>query len=144
MSVTSTRRVSSSYGTPVKGGYETVQGRQSFVETIDTTNNVLVSDDTNSGKHAYYPQEKSEEESFEKQVSSVSQSGLNNGIQTNQMRGPLIDNDRDTENHALNRSVGIYGANQSISSGQEDRPSNPYLKHLYENNELIEDIDEFI
>ena len=143
MSVTSTRRVSTSYSAPVKGGYEAAQGRQSFVETIDTTNNVLVSDDSNSAKNSYYPREKSEE-SFEEQISSSSEAVLDNSIHTGHMNGPLLDNDEDTENLMTNRSVGIYGANQTISSGQSENPNNPYLRHLYENNEVIEDIDEFI
>lgn len=143
MSVTSTRRVSSSYTAPIKGGYETAQGHQSFVETIDTTNNVLVSDDTNSPKNSYYPQDDAEKESFEKEV-SASQSVPDNGIYTEQMRGPLIDNDEDTEKLVTNHSVGIYGVNQTISSGKGENPDNPYLKHLYENNEVIEDVDEFI
>ena len=46
MSITSTRRVSTSlsYSQPVKGGYDVANKNQSFVETIDTANNVLVDD----------------------------------------------------------------------------------------------------
>ena len=146
MSITSTRRVSAStsYSSSTPRSYETAQGGQSFVETIDTTNNVLIKDEQQSGHKEYFNRsETSENESFDanEAVSAPVSQGLSSSIQ----KAPLLDNDENVEDISYqNKNVGIYGTNQQISNYQEDHVNNPYFKHFYENNEVIEDIDEFV
>lgn len=143
MSVTSTRKVSASYSTSVKGGYEAASGRQSFVETIDTTNSVLVADDTDSRGRQYFSRQPEEQGDFGSQSVSVTQQVLNNDLQVSKNLSPLFDNDEVHSSVVQDKSVGIYGSNQAMSSAEE-KIDNPYLKHLYEENEVIEDVDKFI
>ena len=141
MSVTSTRKVSASYSTSVKGGYEAASGRQSFVETIDTTNSVLVADDTDSEGRQYFSRQMKEQEDFGSQ--SVSQQVLDNNLQISKNLSPLFDNDEAHSSVVQDKSVGIYGNNQAMSS-VDDKADNPYLKNLYDEDEKREDVDEFI
>ena len=145
MSVSSTRRVSTtvSYGSSVKGAYEAAQGRQSFVETIDTSNNVSVSDEPNSGHGKAYQNKEQKEDSFEIQ-STPQNDALNSNMKTGRHLGPLLDNDEDMEQPSSQKSANIYGNNQVISHPEDEKVDNPYLKHLYEKNEIIEDVDEFV
>lgn len=145
MSVSSTRRVSStaSYGASVKGAYEAAQGHQSFVETIDTSNNVTISDESHSGHAKSYQDKEQTEDSFEIQTSSQNDV-LNSNLKSGRRLGPLLDNDEDLPQPSSQQSATIYGNNQVISHPEEEKIDNPYLKHLYEKNEIIEDVDEFV
>jgi len=150
MSITSTRRVSTSlsYSQPIKGGYDVANKNQSFVETIDTANNVLVDDETKNKENGYFNQSFVESENTFTDIvvdeSDVVESEIDD-ITLVMNRTPLLDNDNIYSSIEQNRSVGIYGANQAISNGKEDtRLDNPYLKYFYENNEVIEDIDELV
>ena len=156
MSVTSTRRVSAStsYRSSAPRNYGVAQGGQSFVETIDTTNNVLIKDETQSGHKQYFNRETPEEETFE--VNEAISSPLPQNLSQSSQQTPLLDNDETGADPAYqNKNVGIYGTNQQISSSKEveqvnvifskeERVNNPYFKHFYENNEVIEDVDEFV
>ncbi len=145
MSVTSTRRVSAStsYRSSAPRNYGVAQGGQSFVETIDTSNNVLIKDEAQSGHKQYFDREPSEEETFE--VDEAISSPLPQNLSQSSQQTPLLDNDEtDADPAYQNKNVGIYGTNQQISSSKEERVNNPYFKHFYENNEVIEDVDEFV
>ena len=144
MAVTSTRRVSTSlsYSSSVRGGYEAAQGSQSFVENIDTSNNVLIQDENNSEGRKYYQRvqdDADEQENFSTETSQT----INNGIKTSQNYSPLIDNDDDVS-VVQSQNVGIYGVNQEKSRLDTERHDNPYVKHLYEQNEVIDEVDELV
>lgn len=142
MSVTSTRKVSTSmsYSSPAKGAYEAAAGHQSFVETIDTTNNISVTDKQSSGSGRQFKPSAQDDENFTPEV----QSNQSNELKPSSHVAPLWDNDDDQISVHQNKSVGIYGANQEMSETEDEKPNNPYLRYFYENNEIIEDIDEFV
>ena len=142
MSVTSTRRVSTSYGSSVQGTYDSGRNRQSFVENIDTTNNVSVQDEAGGGNYQYYARDE-EKNTFNENVDNA-KSVASNHINTTTAVAPILDNVEDENTISRDKSVGIYGTNQEISQPSSERVDNPYLKHFYENNEVIDDIDEFI
>ena len=148
MSVTSTRRVSSatSYTSPARGGYETAGRGQSFVENIDTTNNVLISDEDQSQREPPRRQRVPEDENLQAETQENQALGGDTEMVFKPMQSmsPLLDNDEIPSPSVQNQSIGIYGANQDISYRDREKPNNPYLKHFYENNEEIEDIDEFV
>ena len=148
MSIASTRKVSSSvsYTSATRGAYESAQGRQSFVETIDTSNNVSINDERNSGGHGQGQSSDSRQDDtdFSTSVEAVADKEKNNALKTSSHVPPLLDNNEDSMPSLQNKSVGIYGANQGAYDQDGERPSNPYLKYFYENNETIEDIDEFV
>ena len=141
MSVTSTRRVSGIYGSTIKTSYAAAQGRHSFVEDIDTTNNVLISDESDSS--SYKQQEKSQsDENFEEHYEA--DNAADNYLSPSKNLAPLLDNDDELASEMPKKNIDIYGANQEISAQQGERLDNPYIKHLYEKNEVIEDVDEFV
>lgn len=145
MSVTSTRKVSASYSSPTRGAYEAAQGRQSFVETIDTSNNVSINDEHHNGSRQQYQQLSSQEDGeFSSSMEHSKAREADNSLKTSSHRAPLLDNDEEDLTVSQNKSVGIYGTNQEISEADTELSTNPYLKYFYENNELIEDIDEFV
>lgn len=142
MSVTSTRRISASYSSPTKEAYGAAQSHQSFVETIDTSNNVSIQDEPRSGGQQAYNQPE-DERTFEETMQD-SQNSTDSGVRSDTARTPLFDNNEDSVSHAQNKSVGIYDTNQLMSRETNEKVDNPYLKHLYENNEVIEDVDELV
>jgi len=149
MSIASTRRVSTSlsFGQPVGVGYDVAAKNQSSVETIDTANNVLVDDETNNRGGNYLNQEfvNSEEHFSDIVVEDDAVVSENEEIALNNHVAPLLDNDDISYSMMQNHSVGIYGANQAISANKEDNsPDNPYLKFFYDNNKIVEDVDELV
>ena len=142
MSVSSTRRVSSSlsYNSSVKGGYEAAQGSQSFIENIDTSNNVSVQNENGARGRKFYQRQQDDNQSEEFQPENES---VDNGINLSHQCPPLFDNDSDTT-IVQSKNVGIYEDNQEKSNQTPERRENPYVKHLYEHNENIEEVDEFI
>ena len=143
MSVTSTRRVSTSlsYSSSVRGGYEAAQGSQSFVENIDTSNNVSVQNENEAGGRKFY--QRSSDENETEQFQAETSAPIDNGLKTTRSYAPLLDNDEDVA-VVQNKSVGVYGENQEKSAQSPDRRDNPYVKHLYEHNEIVDEVDEFI
>ena len=140
MSVTSTRRVSGTYRSTVSSTYAATQGQRSFVEDIDTTNNVLIAEDSESQHYKQF--EKSQENEAEDILEK--EDVLDNHLNTSQNLSPLLDNDEEVVSVASDKNIGIYGNNQEMSVQRQEKIDNPYIKHLYESNELIEDIDEFV
>jgi len=149
MSVTSTRRVSTSlsYSNSVRGSYDVAGGKQSFVETIDTANNVVVDDEANARGNSSFSRDFISEEEFSETMSEVElrEEHHDNKLKSTVNVSPLLDNDDVKASIAQNSSVSIYGTNQAISSMEkEERLDNPYLKYFYENNEIIEAVDELV
>lgn len=149
MSIASTRRVSTSlsFGQPVRGGYDVAVKNQSSVETVDTANNVLVDDETNNRGGNYLNQEfvDSEDHFADIIVDDDPVVSGNGEITVSSSVAPLLDNDDVSSLMLQNRSVGIYDANQAIYNEKEDSSyDNPYLKYFYDNNKIIEDIDELV
>ena len=147
MSVTSTRKVSSSlsYSSSARGVYGAGHGRQSFVETIDTSNNVSIGEEKDARGGAYASQKEQEVEKSLEQGAQTSEKSLHEQSFNSQVPlSPLLDNDEDLSLPSSHKSVGIYGNNQEISSSRDEKVDNPYLKHFYENNEVVEDVDELV
>lgn len=150
MSIASTRRVSTSLSYSRTGGiYDTASQSRSFVETIDTTNNVSVGDESGARGNKYSRTEQSEDGKFADNVKSETAPAENAGTtapaKPNLNISTLLDNADEADSVSSNRNVNIYGNNQAISeSTEESQLDNPYLKYFYENNSLIEDVDEFI
>ena len=142
MSVMSTRKVSSSYSSPVRDAYGATQSHQSAVETIDTSNNVSIQDETNSGNRRYY-RSSDGENVFDEELQNVEQK-VDNGIRSDSAKSPLFDNHESDDSVVQNKNVGIYGNNQTISQKSSEKVDNPYFKHFYESDENVEDVDELV
>jgi len=144
MNITSTRRVSASYASPSQRSYDAAPGGQSFVETIDTSNNVSISDEHHSNGRRL-PSRSFEEEDEFVPVVEEEERPVDQSLQSTSQRAPLLDNDDSLpSSNYQNKNVEIYGVNQEISQAKNERVDNPYLKYFYENNGVIEDIDEFV
>ncbi len=143
MSISATRKVGSSTSSPrTERGYSANGKDTQFIEHIDTQNNVLVRDD-NSEYHQhenYYPSEQQEEK--ENNNFSPSKAYVPNSINAIASSGVL---DTHLENtHAIHK-VGVYDNNQSIIKDEElERTGRNYLKHFYEKNEHLIDIDKLV
>lgn len=150
MSIASTRRVSTSlsYSQPTGGAYDTAGRNRSFVETIDTTNNVSVGDEGSTRGSKYSRPDRTDNDQFSDNYNDTTATAENAGItataKPNLDISALLDNADETDSVSQNRNVGIYGNNQAISeTADEKQLDNPYLKYFYENNSIIEDVDEF-
>ena len=142
MSINSTRKIGTTASSPrTERGYS-VNGKNSqFVEHIDTQNNVLVRDDNDghSQQENYYPQNSSENEYSD---FSPSTAYVQNNINALAASGVLEDTPNDT--HTLHK-VGVYDNNQSIIRDEElERTGRNYLKHFYEKNEHLIDVDKLV
>ena len=145
MSISATRKVgSSTSASRTERNYAAGHPNSQFVENIDTRNNVLVRDDTDghSNKDSYTPQ-KEEDKNAE---ISPSVAYVKNSIEALAVSG-VFDEKEDEEQdkkHAKSK-VGVYDNNQSIIRDEElERTGRNYLKHFYEKNEHIADVDELI
>ncbi len=148
MSISATRKVSSSTGSqsrnaPVKHtdhNYIVGTEGESFVEIIDSSNNVSVNNDSNQ-----HHKEK-ETSSFDKKEKGDGNS-LNNGsayipsaIEALSASG-VYDDEQDHHSNKVN----VYGNNQSIIKDDEiERTGHNYLKHFYETNKVLEEVDELV
>lgn len=141
MSVMSTRKVSS-YSSSVRDVYGATQSHQSAVETIDTSNSVSIQDEANSGNRRYY-KPSDEDNVFDEELQNVEQN-VDNGIRSDSAKSPLFDNNENGDSVMPNKSVGIYGNNQTISQKSSEKVDNPYFKRFYEANEMAEDVDELV
>lgn len=141
MSINATKRVGSTTSSPrTERGYSANGRNTQFVEHIDTQNNVLVRDET--GEHHqdnYYPQNSSEQEQSE---FSHSIAYVQNNINALAASGVLDDTQ---DNYHSQHKVNVYDNNQSIIKDEElERTGRNYLKHFYEKNEHLIDIDKLI
>ncbi|MBE6452535.1 MAG: hypothetical protein E7012_03485 [Alphaproteobacteria bacterium] len=141
MSISATRKVGSSSSPRTERGYSANGKNTQFVEHIDTQNNVLIKDD--SGNHSshdnYYHQE--DKENSKTEISPTS-AYVHNNINALAASGALENIEDNT--HSVHK-VGVYDNNQSIIRDEElERTGRNYLKHFYEKNEHLIDVDKLI
>jgi len=137
MSVTQSRRISSSSAV-VEKKYTARHG-ESFVETIDTTNNVSVRSDTNPDPQfgGNFPRPPKKEQPQIKADAPV----VSNTIAALSASG-IFDEASPAEQSS---NIDIYNRNQSTIKDEElERTGHNYLKHFYEKNQPVEEIDKFI
>lgn len=147
MSVASTSKVSSS-SSPLKRTerrYGASAEGNAFVENIDTTNNVLVRDDSENDsqqKPAYdNPQQEEKKNTFSASPTYMSSSA----IEALSASGVYDATDTDTAANSSLQKVNIYDNNKAIIGDDNDNSvDNPYIKHLYENNTILEEVDELV
>lgn len=143
MSISTTKKIGSTTSSPrTERGYSTNGRNTQFVEHIDTQNNVLVRDDTDSSSshhEEFYQQNSSEQNQSE---FSPSTAYVQNNINALAASGVLEDTPNNT--HTMHK-VGVYDNNQSIIRDEElERTGRNYLKHFYEKNEHLIDVDKLI
>lgn len=142
MSIAPTRRVSSSTTNPKIDRGSAVGGRnEQFVEIIDTNNNILVRDDPeHDSSNQRNPKQNNSDENKPNFI-SPSTAYVNNSIEALAVSGVFNEENQPDNNH----KVGVYDNNQAIVKDEElDRTGHSYLKHFYEKNEHIKEVDEFI
>lgn len=145
MNISSTRKVSSS-SSPIKRterNYSAGAEGHPFVENIDTRNNVLVKDETEQQgkKNSTFGSQEKEE----KQAGISSSQAFVSASAIEALSASGVYDDIDTSPNSRNRQVNVYDNNQSMMKDERDYSAdNPYLKHLYEKNKILEDIDELI
>ena len=118
---------------------------------VDTNNSVSVDDENSAkGSENFFSQSNSDNNNHDENMTNVFADDVdeteNSVVSSLGMLGAagLFDTeDVDVSIHQ-NRSVNIYGNNQAISNKDDDRLSNPYFKYFYENNQVIEDVDELV
>lgn len=151
MSISATRRVtgSSSSNRKVSSSLNGVKyssaANEQFVESIDASNQVSVNadaQDERGRKEQYTPQTKEEPQTgissnrtfVAGAVEALSASGIYEEARERPNRG---------------RQIGVYDANQTMVKDeaeieQEKYYNERYVKHLYENNEPPEEVDELV
>lgn len=141
MSIGSTRKVSSSTSTTSKVDRRSLyaSNRSQFVENIDTTNNVSVNDESNRNHNNQ--QNKNSSKQPPTDFSSATPD-ISNSIGAMAVSG-VFENDDIIPNN--NHKIGVYTNNQSIIKDEEvERTGRSYLKHFYEKNEHLIDVDELV
>lgn len=145
MSISATRKVSSSLSSPKKTErtYNSGSKGESFVEVIDTSNSVLVRDNLNDenkkNKQQYEPSQENDESS---KISSKS-TYIPSALEALAASGVYEENL--TNNNSSSHKISVYDNNQSIvKDEQEERIGHSYLKHFYEKNEIVDEVDELI
>ena len=142
MNVSSTRKVSSS-SSPIKRTerhYAPGAEGHPFVEVVDTTNNVLVRDESDEYKP---PFERQDNEEKQGSISSGKAYVSSGAIEALSASG-VYETEEPSPNYQ-NRQVNVYDNNQAIVEDENDNAAdNPYLKHLYEKNKILEEVDEFV
>lgn len=143
MSISATRRVS---GSPRTDRNYTVSGGhgESFVENIDTSNNVFINDDVlnDDNRKQNGKQQFQDEKEQEKNTSSAGVY-VPNAIEAIAASGVYDTNTGDTYHSSKN--IGVYDNNQSyVQEDNRDKLPQSYLKHFYENNRPPEEVDELV
>ena len=146
MSISSTRKVSSSTGSqtrsaPVKHtdhNYIIGSEGESFVEVIDASNNISVNNRDNKQKQS------SSFAAPEKEDGNALSGGgayIPSAIEALSASGVYDEMPDDRHNNRVN----VYGNNQSIIKDEEvERTGHTYLKHFYETNQILEEVDELV
>ena len=142
MSISSTRKISSSPSSSSKVDSRVLyaNNHSQFVENIDTTNNVSVNDENHKGNHQRFQDSQSEQPptDFKSATPDISTS-----IEALALSGMLEEDN--TVKNSVNNKIGVYNNNQSIVKDEEiERTGRNYLKHFYEKNEHLTDLDEFV
>ncbi|MBE6445537.1 MAG: hypothetical protein E7019_05785 [Alphaproteobacteria bacterium] len=142
MSISSTRKIGTSTSAPrTERGYVANGKNSQFVEHIDTQNNVLVRDDTDghSNNNNYFTKQNQEQEQNSFTPSSAYVPNSVNAIASSELL------DSHGEYSHSSHMVGIYDNNQSIIKDEElERTGRNYLKHFYEKNEHLIDVDKLV
>lgn len=149
MSISATRKVSSSAGSqsrnaPIKHtdhNYLIGSEGESFVEVVDTANNVLVNNDEDrDNKQKHSPSfDKSKKE--DNNSLSGGSTYIPSAIEALSASGVYDEAPEDKQNSRVN----VYGNNQSIIRDEEvERTGHTYLKHFYETNQILEEVDELV
>ncbi len=145
MNVSSTRKVSSS-SSPIKRTerhYAPGAEGHPFVENIDTRNNVLVRDESEEQNKKNSAFEQKEKEDKQSGISSSQAYVSASAIEALSASG-VYDESEPTQNYR-NKQVNVYDNNQAMVKDERDYSAdNPYLKHLYEKNKILKDVDEFV
>lgn len=145
MPISSTRKVASSptvSSRKPERSYIVGSEGEPFVEMIDTTNNVSVREDLREDKGGNKQAFEKEETPQNKQELTASTTYIPSAIEALTASGVY----EDTSHLASNRpsKVGVYDNNQSIiKEDKAERHGHNYLKHFYEKNTPIEEVDEF-
>lgn len=144
MSIAPTRRVGSSTSAPrADKSYAAARLNSQFVEMIDTNNNVLVRDENNE-RHPQEPFAKEKNDAAPQKQFSADTPYVASSIEALAVSG-VFDEETPESDNASNHKVGVYDNNQSIIRDEElERTGRSYLKHFYEKNEHIADVDEFV
>lgn len=147
MSITSARKVTGSPSPTRRTERSYMLGIQgeAFVENIDTTNSVSINDDSsqrrNDSEQSFTPGEQEQEK---RSLSSAAPAYVVSAIEALAASG-VYDNIEHVSGASTSHKVGVYDNNQSIIKGErEERNGHPYLKHFYEKNEIVEEVDEFV
>ncbi len=138
MSVTLTKRVNLPPPTPHINQSATRYGKE-FIEVVDTNNNVSVRSDTHS-------------DHSEQGGNSFAQSGkqepevkLNSPTVNSTIEALAASGVYEQENIEDHSQVNIYSTNQSIIKDEElERTGHNYLKHFYEKNEPVSEVNKLI
>jgi hypothetical protein len=141
MSISSTRKISSSASNTSRIDRRSffANNHSQHVENIDTTNNVLVKEenDNENRNHQHHSQEDNQSTSYKS-----SNPNILNGIEA---IASSIDPEEQGHNALQNQKIDIYSNNQSIIHDDEiEHTGRNYLKHFYEKNEHMIDIDELV
>lgn len=143
MSISATRRVSGSPRTDRNYTVSSGHG-ESFVENIDTSNNVFINDDVRNddNRKQRSKQQFQDEKEQEKNTSSAG-AYVPNAIEAIAASG-VYDNNTDNTYHS-SKNIGVYDNNQSyVQEDNHDKLPQSYLKHFYENNQPPEEVDELV
>ena len=139
MSISSTRKISSSASVSSRIDRRSLlaNNHSQFVENIDTTNNVLVRDESNgeSRKHDHQPPNNEDATNY-----NSSNPNIVNGIEAIASSIAL-----DEQGYSQIHKIDVYSNNQSIVYDEEvEHTGRNYLKHFYEKNEHMIDVDELV
>ncbi len=142
MSIGSTRKINSTLSAQkTERRFYIADNHSQFVENIDTTNNVLVRDDSDGHKSS--EQQLKQQKQNQQPNFSSSTPDISTSIEALSLSG-IFELDEKVSSQQ-NQKVNIYTNNQSIIKDEEiERTGRNYLKHFYEKNEHIVDVDELI
>ena len=140
MSISSTRKISSTSSTSsrVDKSYFIANNSSQSVENIDTTNNVLVKDEGNKNSRHQQQQNKKQEQQPNYKTATP---GIINSIEA------IASSIGVEEQEDINKmkKIDVYNNNQSIIHDQDvEHTGRSYLKHFYEKNEHMQDIDTLV
>lgn len=148
MSISSTRKVSGATLTTRKNDRLSATSNEGdvFVEHIDTANNVLIKKDFDqeSQNQQSYQQQRKENAEKTEVSGNQPQTYVAGAIEALEASGAYEEPEENAHVRNVN-NIGIYGNNQSmITQEEQERKKQSYLKHFYEKNEPIEEVDQFV
>ncbi len=134
MAVNSTQKINSSSG----GRVYSANFRSKLVEDVDTRNNVLARDGGDENDTEDFNSSRRQRDK-----DSAFDSRLSTSIDALTMSG--IIESQDENNVVSNQRLNVYNNNQTIVKDEDvERIGRNYLKHFYEKNEPIVDVDKLV